>query len=120
MTFPPYATTIRPQHLMKCGLFAVVFATELVFSISPGHISFVQKELRAHMLKCLQQQNITRFPRTDHRVKFCKSEVHTFVVYCICRQPFLKMYMAECSSCSEWFHRRCMNIPVAIFQKKLK
>ena len=97
-----------------CGLFAVAFATSLVHGEQPGHFLFDQEKMRPHLLKCLQNGDLTMFPfkkrrRIGHRVK--SSDV--IQVHCSCRMPELHgVDMIECSGCEEWYHiPMCVTVP---------
>ena len=35
-------------------------------------------------------------------------------VYCICRMPEMGESMVECSSCAEWYHISCVNVPQTV------
>ena len=54
------------------------------------------------MLKCLQQQNLTYFPRTGYRVNFFKAEIHSFEVYCIIRQSHIIKKMHSPAWYTRW------------------
>ena len=89
-----------------CGLFSISFATALVFGEQPGYFLFEQTKMRVHLLRCLEQQQMSMFPvmkkrRTGSRVKAVQ-KIH---IYCVCRMPDLpNSKWIECSSCKEWYH----------------
>ena len=88
-----------------CGLFAIAFATALVYGNQPGHFIFHQEKTRAHLIQCLQQQEMSLFPvkkmRRSSRVK-SDDEIR---IYCVCRMPELtNTTWIQCSSCKEWYH----------------
>ena len=72
-----------------CGLFAIAFATALVYGNQPGHFIFHQEKMRAHLIQCLQQQEMSLFSvkkmRRSSRVK-SDDEIR---IYCVCRMPEL-------------------------------
>ena len=56
-----------------CGIFAIAFATALVFGRRQGDF-FSQQNMRSHLIECLEHRSITLFPtarirRSDARVK---------------------------------------------------
>ena len=61
--------------------------------------------MRQHLLKCLESGRMTAFPSSDR-------ENHHIVankmikVRCYCRLPDSGV-MIQCSSCKEWFHKKC-------------
>ncbi len=102
-----------------CGLFAIAFATALVFAEKPGTFFFDQAEMRKHLLKCLITREITQFPvkRMRHSHKNIK-RTEKVKVYCKCRMPELPgSKWIECSKCGSWFH---IDICVNVSDKYLK
>ena len=71
---------------------------------------------------------MTPFPQQTKRIKHGKEVTYRFQLYCKCRVPFFEddptedngLFMAICSVCGEWYHKRCENIPVAIFHDEKK
>lgn len=45
-----------------CGLFAIAFATAVVYGKQPGGVSFNQPKMRDHLYKCFESKQITMFP----------------------------------------------------------
>ena len=97
-----------------CGLFTIAFATALVLGEKPGGFLFDQQKMRAHLIKCLEHQQVTMFPimkrrRTGSKVKI----VEEMPIYCVCRMPELPdSNWIECSSCKEWYHSdTCVKVP---------
>ena len=89
-----------------CGLFAVAFATALVHGEQSGRFQFDQNKMRQHLLKCLQEGEMTPFPlkkirRNTGRVKSWDA----IDVYCTCRMPEVNgVDKIECSNCKAWYH----------------
>ena len=46
-----------------CGLFALAFATSLCTGEDPTKITYIQHQLRNHLIACLEMQKMTPFPR---------------------------------------------------------
>ena len=98
-----------------CGLFAIATATSLCFGIPPSTVLWEQKQMRMHLVKCLESGNLTPFPARDlpqqqQAIKNIGDEpVLTTVnirIYCSCRKPQLgKDKMAQCTACQEWYHQ---------------
>lgn len=107
-----------------CGLYAIAFATELAFGFNPEEASFNQSEMRSHLLNCYKNQTMDRFPRMKSRVSRCKKTMQLVEVYCLCRDVFFSNdvdkdrgnFMAMCSFCGDWFHKKCLNIPLKVFK----
>ncbi len=107
-----------------CGLFAIAFATALVFNEQPGRFLFDQHLMRAHLLECFKHRRMTQFPvkklrRTGLKVK----TIEEMPVYCICRMPELPdSKWIECTSCKGWYHSdTCvLTLSPEIFFRKTK
>ena len=117
-----YMDTQMQSGSSDCGLFAVAFATAIVFGKQPGLFSFDQSQMREHLKKCLEQQCITMFPikKSRRRTKVKATEqVH---VYCSCRMPELSgTEWIECSKCREWYHAgACVEVEQRHFDVKCK
>ena len=86
--------------------------------------SFDINLMRDHLLVCLQLQKFSQFPKANKRVYRCRSVSLFFDVYCNCREAYFHddvksddgYFMANCNSCGEWYHKKCMNIPVKVFR----
>ena len=106
-----------------CGLFAVAFATELVCGGDPTRCRFIEGELRRHLLKCLENHVMSRFPSKPRRISFggmVKSSVAE-TIYCVCRMvndP--SQVMIECGTCYKWFHTNCVGLETNKSYKALK
>jgi hypothetical protein len=105
-----------------CGLFALAFATALCAGKDPHKCSFDQNRMRSHLELCLEKGEITEFPASI-KPRRCSSSVKcvkSVQVYCTCRLPWVKAVdiyrdLAQCGHCKEWFHQKCMDIPIAAF-----
>ena len=82
--------------------------------------------MRKKLLICLQLEKISAFPQTSKRFYRCRSIPLFFYIYCVCRKAYLhddiksddEYFMAECSGCGEWYHKKCMNIRVKVFEMR--
>ena len=105
-------------------MFAIAHAIEILHGENVEKSSFDVNLMRDHLLVCLQLQKFSPFPKTNKRVYRCRSVSLFFDVYCICREAYFHddvksddgYFMANCNSCGEWYHKKCMNIPVKVFQ----
>ncbi|XP_057297349.1 uncharacterized protein LOC130627119 [Hydractinia symbiolongicarpus] len=117
------ASVQQQENDIDCGLFAIAFAVEESFGRSPQSISFDTKQMRPHLLKCLESATFSFFPKSTKRKRFCRPFAKTHSIYCICRDIFFdrdveedkNLFMAMCGECKEWFHRRCAKIPAKVF-----
>ena len=58
--------TNKPVQQQKngsdCGIFAIAFATSLVYGSNPQDFTFDIPKMRLHLLQCLKNEMITMFP----------------------------------------------------------
>ena len=77
-------------------------------------MAFTLKEsnLRAHLVKCFEQQKLTRFPRTTKlTVTRPPAQNIAIVIYCHCRRPdSYDEDMIQCDGCGLWLHYKCAKI----------
>ena len=115
----------QQQNSVDCGLFAVAVATDLAFGIDPSANSFDPSLMRGHLLQCFEDDRLTPFPVIKKRFKICCSKMITCDIYCYCRDVYLdddiqssENFMANCSNCDEWYHRKCVKdgIPITVFK----
>ena len=96
-----------------CGLFAVAYATEICYGKDPAMATFEQSKMNNHLLQCLQEGKITRFPQTHKAakgVRQSKSIALYLSLYCYCNMPENYDDMIECDCCKGWFHKSCAGI----------
>ena len=91
-----------------CGLFAIAFATTLCFGKQPGQLTFNQDEMWAHLLYCLEKQEMSMFPVKRERrsgYRMTVKGVTSYPVFCTCRLPSLpNVTMIQCTTCKVWYH----------------
>ena len=101
------------------GLFSIAFAAILAFGGDPSTVNYDAVLLRAHLIKCFDNNLIVKFPVTEKRVVKCKPYTSIVELYFICRMPYWRTdeigRMAECESCKRWFHRKSEKIAAAVF-----
>jgi hypothetical protein len=101
-------------NLTDCGLFAVAFATELVYGKDPVLCNFDCAAMRLHLLEILEAGVVQRFPCTKQRRVPIGSRVRKTIreqIFCQCRMPNNKdKAMIECSNCKKWYHKGCEGI----------
>ena len=105
-----------------CGLFSIAFATALIFGRQPGEFMFQQREMRSHLIQCLESRLMSMFPilglrRVTRKVK-STDEVD---IYWICRIPeFTNSQWIQCSACKEWYHSNvCVKVDEKYLNSKL-
>ena len=75
----------------------------------PLDLNFDAAQFRNHLLMCLEKGDIQPFPNKKVHRKQKSIGTSGVLVFCKCRtQESGKML--ECSSCSEWFHKECLEV----------
>ena len=92
-----------------CGLFSIAFAKSLCDGKNPGNILYQQESMRLHLLKSIEEENITSFKERGVRRQINR-RMHTvkLALFCICRLPEDGHAMIQCIKCQEWYHARCI------------
>ena len=116
----------RQNNYDDCGVFAIAFLVSLLHGLNPSDLTFDSAAMRRHLLNSLNMGFFYPFPLSKVQEKRYREpklvqEVH---VICECRMPwdnsdkkFPSLWCAECDSCKEWYHRKCVPaIPHAIFK----
>ena len=107
-----------------CGLFAIACATELVCGKDPVLCHWEPLQMRPHLIQCLVNGTMQRFPSTKKRrigfgQRVRKSESEK--LYCICRLPNDKLRpMIKCSLCGKWYHSDCVKVELSNVESKWK
>ena len=100
----------QQRNCFDCGVFAIVLATSPGFGDRPEEIIYDSKIMRQHLLNCLRNKRIERFPVQDgNTIQHCKRKTLVIEVFCSCRQPYYPV-MVMCTKCEEWFHVDCERI----------
>ena len=115
----------QQNNSVDCGLFAIAFATSLAFSQNPVHITFDKRQLRQHLVRCLEDEIMTPFPGKPKFSKCSKLRISNIEIYCNCRMPYYSDKednddMVECSGCSEWYHVSCETVPPQVLSSRKK
>ena len=79
--------------------------------------------MRQHLFIGLQQDSFTLFPRASAEACKTRSFTYNLDVYCTCRDVYFEediemdegYFMAQCCSCDDWFHRKCLLTQHEIF-----
>ena len=77
------------------GLFALAFAFDLANNLDPSIITYNEKILRKHLLPCIENEEITKFLKTNEWLARSKDKTlfETHEDFCSCRDVFLKMML---------------------------
>ena len=108
---------------VACGVFAKAFAVDILNGFAEIGKRFGVGKMKLHLLKCLEEEEFTLFPRSHKHTKLSKRHIIYVDIYCICRSPFYEedserdehFFMVECVKCGEWYHKRCLEFPSRVF-----
>ena len=100
-----FSNVERQCNSFDCGIHAIAFATSLCCGEDVLSIKYNNKEMRKHLLNCLEMGKITTFPSMQ-RGKSNPLGEETFPVYCYCRMRETRA-MIECCACQKRFHIEC-------------
>ena len=108
-----WAEVQKQKGTSDCGLFAIAAATSLCYGVLPQYCSWEQEKMRDHLVTCFKRGDFTLFPQLPAaQGQKMYNRVEEVQVFCHCRQPYVEnTFMAQCDSCSDWFHRGCQRIP---------
>ena len=101
----------QQRNCFDCAVFAIALATSPGFGDRPEEIIYDSKIMRQHLLNCLRNKRMERFPLQDgNTIQHCKRKTLVIEVFCSCRQPYYPV-MVMCTKCEDWFHFDCERIP---------
>jgi len=101
----------QQQGGSDCGLFAIAFATSLVFGKCPALRCYTQKSMRKHLIDCLENKEMQPFHSRARNKKFHSAVLrcnHAMVI-CTCRQTESGREI-QCDECQQWYHLKCVGI----------
>jgi polycystin 1L2 len=111
------ATTSKQINNYDCGVYAIAFATALIFDTDPSKITFDSQNMRQHLIEYFTQQILTSFPSLNLLYPFKeKLPAQIVQVYCLCRRPLRfrlgknatkEEKLTQCELCNDCFHRSC-------------
>ena len=104
------------SNCSDCGVFSLAFATSLCQGEDPSIISYIAYQLRDHLYKCLENRKMLSFPRRSRQRTARSGHQTSFNIYCECRLPQYGS-MITCERCEEWFHKKCVVAPNAVWKK---
>ena len=68
--------------------------------------------MREHLLNCFVERKLLPFPRSNgkHVRKLRRTQIVNIELYKCCYLPDIYGDMVACDKCSEWFHKRCLDV----------
>lgn len=94
------------------GIFAMAFTTSLVFGQCPTHRHYTQKQMRQHLVQCLENEEMTSFLSRKVNQKYL-SEIrcsYSLLIICTCREVERDLQI-QCNHCNMWYHIDYVNLP---------
>ena len=71
--------------IADCGVFAIAYATAVVYNDQPSELCFNQSRMKTHLMECLEAGRISVFPIKKNRSSASKAKPSEHLkVYCIC------------------------------------
>ncbi len=64
----------QQQGCTECGLYAIAYAVDLCFQCNPSTVKFHQKDMRGHLIKCLEDGRFSRFPHDSRSCRAARPE----------------------------------------------
>ena len=109
---------------VDCSVLAIAFAVDILNGFAETGKRFDVGKMRSHLLKCLEEEEFTLFPRSHKHTKLSKGHIIYVDIYCICRSPFYEedserdenLFMAECVKYGDRYHKICLGIPSRVFK----
>ena len=100
-----------------CGVLSIAFAYDICSGNNPCKAKYNHKSIRQHLLKCLEECRLSRFPLLGERRHSMVKHTQEIEIHCSCRMPEVvgRDVMAECDSRNVWYHQHCMDIPREVF-----
>ena len=106
-----FANTNKQAGFNDCGVFAAVYCTALVHGDNPSSYVYEQKDLRGHLIKCLEGGTVQPFPVIRPR-RVGVASIFTIDVFCYCRNRDDGSKMVQCNMCKDWFHLSCIEATI--------
>ena len=106
-------SVLQQPSTIDCGIFAIAFATNLLYGNSSSNASYEHEKMPKHLFICLQQGSFTLFPRASAEASNSRSFTYNLDVYCTCWDLYFDedvekdkgYFMGQCCSCDDWFQR---------------
>ena len=96
-----------------CGLFAIANAITLCLGLNPCDLNYKVREMRGHLIKCLENKELKMFPvhgRRQLRKKTGVKKVLTTELFCICKMPDTHTLYVYCDQCGREYHPVCIGM----------
>ena len=106
----------RQTNGSDCGVLSIAFAYDICSGNNPCKAKYNHKSIRQHLLKCLEECQLSRFPLVGERRHSQVKHTQEIKLHCSCHMPEVAGdEMAQCDSCDVWYHQHCVDIPKEVF-----
>ena len=68
---------------VNCSVFAIAFAADNLHEFAETGKRFDVGKMRLNLLKCLEEEEFTLFPRSHKQIKLSKWRINCVDIYCI-------------------------------------
>ena len=110
----------QQKNFVDCGVFAIAFCTKFCYTGRKGVLQadFDVVKMRGHLLNCLENVELTPFPKLRKKLKLRKQKEKTFDYSisadcaALCNYPNSYNDMVQCDSesCQKWYHYTCAGL----------
>lgn len=113
--------TQRQNNSVDCGIFAIAHLVEFCITSSfNNRVIFDTKQMRSHLLDCLENKSFTPFPKTNKSLNNRRNKPSKSIsidLQCICNLPSCVDKLIVCDECSTPYHENCVSSPGHDFSK---
>ena len=93
----------RQKGASDCGLYAIANAVAL--GLDPCAVSWVQDDMRQHLISCFEKRELEMFPHVPNSVPSrCTNSHYVISIHCVCFRHIPGAEMVNCNSCNNWYH----------------
>ena len=110
----------QQRNSIDCGIFAIAFCTEFCYTGRKGvlHAEFDVVKMRGHLANCMENMELTPFPKVIKRLKLRKQKEKVFnysisadcAALCDYPNSFNDMVQCDNKTCQKWYHYICAGL----------
>jgi len=93
----------------ECGLYALAYCVSLAVGEDPCERVYDQREMRPHLISCIESKNLTTFPISKKRSRLQTKHTQLVITICpTCKDIDTGSLMVYCEECKRWYHQECV------------
>ena len=110
----------QQSNNVDCGIFAIAFCTEFCYTGRKGVLQaeFDRLKMRDHLLNCLENMELTPFPKLKRKLRLKKQAEQIFnysisadcAAMCDYPNSFNDMVQCDTKDCQKWYHYTCAGL----------